>query len=144
MALGLVFHDQQAAVLQNSGNRFLGFLVLEGKFALGPKTHRGDGSVFLEVLFGIAVPGHAFVATVVQIKQAGIVGFARFGFAQRFKLEQFLCPGQGLFGGIGGGMVEVGVALPSHFSFGDDEFAKNDGLVILPSYVFQQFILIFI
>ncbi len=132
VALGAALHDEQAAALQQNGNLVLPALVLEAEFPFRAKTDGSDGAVLAERFLVVAVPGHAFIAVVIEIEQAGVEGAAGEFLDERFEGGEFRSPGESAFGGAGVAVGEIRIAIPSDFAGGDDVLAENDGLVVFP------------
>ncbi len=109
-------HYQQAAMLQVHIHPLFGHFMFEGEFALSAKTYRTDGPVSFQVFFSITVPGHAFLTTVVEVEQAGVEGLVGSVFDDLLQRQQLFCPWQGLFGGIGVGVIKWVVSVPGHLS----------------------------
>ena len=80
MVLGLIFHDQQAAIFQENINLLLGVFMFERKLALCTKGKGGDCSMFFQILFPITMPCHSFGTIMVKIEQAGIENLSGFSF----------------------------------------------------------------
>ena len=132
MGLGGVFHDKKTAALQQDGDLVLCPLVLEAEFPFSPKTDGGDGAVFAEGFLIIAVPGHAFVAIVIEVEQAGIEDSLGESLNHGLQLGEFRRPWQGFFGGAGIGVGETRVAIPCNFPRSDDVLAEDDSFVVFP------------
>jgi hypothetical protein len=74
----------------------------------------------------------------VEIEQAGIEVRPRQHFYDGFDRQKFFGPDESLFRRAGIGVGIIGFAIPRDFSRGDDVFAENDCLVVLPSDAVQQ------
>ena len=132
------FHHQQATVLQHPANGFPGLFVFKGKLAISPQTQRANGTMPLQILFCITVPRHAFTAIMIQVKQAGVVGFTTVLLYNALQCLQHRYPGQRGFGGSGIGIGERAIRIPSHFPFGKNGAAADDRLIRPPWDCIQQ------
>lgn len=65
VGLGCACHDEQTAVCEVEPDGCAVGFVLKAKLSLCAKTHRGNGGVFTERGFIVAVPCHALAAVVV-------------------------------------------------------------------------------
>lgn len=138
MGLGRAGHDQKASVFQKQFDFLFGFFVFEREFPFRPKADGGDSPVFFQVFFPITVPRHSFLTGMVQIEQARVKGLSALFFDALFQFQQFLGPRKGVFGCLGIGVCIFLVTVPGHFSFGNNFFTENIGLVIFPFDVVQQ------
>lgn len=125
MGLDLTGHDKEAAVGELGGEAFFGHGVFEVELPLCAKTEAGNRGVFDDRGFVVAVPGHAFRAIVVEVKEAGVEGFTGLRLHRGFESFQQRRPGEWCLGGAGVGVVESGVAIPCDFAGGGNGFAEH-------------------
>jgi len=125
-------HDEEAAVFQFGGDALFGGGVFEVEFPSGAEAEAGDGGVFNDGGFVIAMPRHAFGAIVVVVEEAGVEGFAGGGFDACLELGEKLIPRKGRFGLSRISVVEATVAIPGDLASGRDGFAKHFHNVVLP------------
>ena len=138
VGLGFVAHFEEAAVFEEEGDGFPGFLVAEAKAAFGTEAEGGDGGVWSQGGFVIAVPGHALVAVLVEIEEAGVESGAGVLLDGGLEGLQAGAPDPGLFGGTGVGVGDSLVREPGDLPGGDDASAEEDDLVVLPGDVFEE------
>lgn len=142
MTLSAVFHHQEASAFEQHRDFVRGAFVFEAKFPRRAQTERGDGGIFAERFFVVAMPSHSFVAIVIEVEQAGIEGAEGEIFDESFQRREFRRPLESLLGGAGVGVGKIRVAIPRDFTGGNQALAENDGLVVFPRNLVEQCLIV--
>ena len=87
--LCLAAHDQQGPVPQGEFDRrqFLAVFVFEQEAAGASYTQRGDGRLFAQFAFVVAVPAHAVLAVTITIEQDAVKMCLSIFFEASFALQ---------------------------------------------------------
>lgn len=136
--LCFTLHQKQAAIFQHHLDFFAVFFVTEIEAPRCTQTYRGNRRVAHKRVFVIAVPTHAFVAFVVEVEQAGIVGFPGFFLHFFLDLAQGGRPRERDLGAV---RIRVGVGKvpkPGRFPLRDDLSSEDDQFVLFPRHRSQQ------
>ena len=107
-------------------------LMFEAKLTFCAKAQGGNGAVSLQVLFCIAVPGHALIAIVIQIEQTGIIGFTALFFCKLLQRFQGRRPGQCPLYRAGLRVFKGLLAVPGYLPLGDKMLSHDKGLIVPP------------